>query len=198
MDRPLAIVKVGGSLYDLPDLATRLQVWLSAEENSRFRILLVPGGGLTADAIRTLDRHHRLGEEKSHWLALRALSLNAHFLASLLPSARVIGDGRACQHIWSENRIPILDPHEFARADEGRAGHLPHCWAVTSDALAARAAVVYDAAHLILLKSVTLPPGIDWHEAAQRGHVDALFAEVLRGAPEYLRVSSVNLRTWPD
>src|SRR5207248_9110984 len=58
------VVKVGGSLYDLPDLADRLRRWLSALAAPR--VLLVPGGGPTADVIRTFDQRHRLGEEASH------------------------------------------------------------------------------------------------------------------------------------
>ena len=189
-----AVVKVGGSLYDLPDLAARLHEWLADEWHGGDGVLVVPGGGPPADAVREWDRRHGLGEEKAHWLALRALALNAHFLASLLPYACVIVDVNLCEQIWSERRLPILDVHEFARADDQRPGRLPHSWAVTSDALAARVAVVAHARHLVLLKSAPMPTGVDWTEAGRLGLVDALFAEVLRDAPAELRVSLINLR----
>jgi aspartokinase-like uncharacterized kinase len=195
---PLTVVKVGGSLYDLPDLAIRVREWLIAELNSGFGALLVPGGGLTADAVRTLDRCHGLGEEKAHWLALHAMSLNAHFLTSLLPFGRVIEDENHCQRVWLEGDTPILDTYSFACADEERPSHLPHSWAVTSDALAARVAVVLQASELVLLKSTTIPPGLGWREAGRLGLVDAAFADVLRSAPPELRVRAVNLRTWPE
>jgi aspartokinase-like uncharacterized kinase len=195
MSPSLTVVKVGGSLYDLPDLAPRLRRWLAAERAGG--VLLVPGGGPAADVVRDFDRRHHLGEEASHWLALRALSLNVHFLAALLPSARVLHDVEAWHRAWQENSIPILDVFSFARADEARPDRLPHSWAVTSDALAARVAVVAQARELVLLKSTTIPPGMDWQEAGQRGLVDAMLTEVLRAAPD-LRVRAVNLRAWPE
>jgi aspartokinase-like uncharacterized kinase len=197
----VTVVKVGGSLYDLPDLGPRLHRWLalafprsSAGERADRRLVLVPGGGPLVDALRRLDHCHGLGEETSHWLALRALTVNAHFLAALLPSACVIGETGKLDHAWDNDLLPVLDVHAFARDDEYRPGRLPHSWAVTSDALAARIAVVLQAAELILLKSTTIPPGMDWREAGRRGLVDAPFAEVLRDAPADLRVRAVNLR----
>ena len=56
-------------------------------------ILLIPGGGPTADAIRTFDKAHGLGEEASHWLALHALALNAHFLVNLFPPGAQVVEG---------------------------------------------------------------------------------------------------------
>ncbi|HTU19407.1 MAG TPA: hypothetical protein VMG10_15205 [Gemmataceae bacterium] len=191
----IAVVKVGGSLYDLANLGPRLRRWLD-EQFADIRVVLVPGGGGTADMIRHLDRCHGLGEETSHWLALRALSLNAHFLAGLLPAAFVAGKLEALRAAWEKNRLPVLDVHEFARDDEERSGRLPHSWAVTSDAVAARVAVVVQARHLVLLKSATIPPGTSWKEAGRRGLVDAMFTEVLREAPADLQVSAVNLRRW--
>jgi aspartokinase-like uncharacterized kinase len=193
-----AVVKVGGSLYDWPDLAPRLHEWLVDQWNCDMGVLVIPGGGLTAEAVRQLDRSHELGDEKAHWLALRALTLNAHFLASLLPYACVIGEVKDCERIWSEGRVPILDVHEFACADDNSSGRLSHTWAVTSDALAARIAVVTRARHLVLLKSTTIPPEVSWTEAGQLGLVDEMFADVLRDAPTDLRVSAVNLRAWPN
>lgn len=189
----IAVVKVGGSLYDLPDLGPRLRLWL-AEQFADIRVVLVPGGGPLVDAIRHLDRCHGLGEEASHWLALRALSVNAYFLASLLPSAYVIGEVGELDRAWKNNRLPILDVHEFARSDDEKPGRLPHSWAATSDAFAARVAVVLRASQLVLLKSTTIPSESDWTEAGRLGLVDARFAEVVNDAPAHLHVHSHNLR----
>jgi aspartokinase-like uncharacterized kinase len=176
------VVKVGGSLYNLADLGPRLRAWL-AKQNAT-RMLLVPGGGPTADVIRAFDARHRLGEEAAHWLALRALTLNAHFLAHLLPGTTIIDDPARCP------RLALLDVHAFACADEGRLGCLPHDWRVTSDALAARVAVTTRADGLVLLKSRTLPSDLSWEEAGRQGFVDEMFAAVAAR----LRVQVVNLR----
>jgi aspartokinase-like uncharacterized kinase len=193
MSDPPTVIKVGGSLFNLPDLGERLQRWLATQETTN--LLLLPGGGPTTDVIRDLDQLQALGQEKAHWLALRALALNAHVLAAFLPTGEVVQEIAACSSCWAAGRLPILDAHAFARTDEGRPGCLPHVWDVTSDAIAARVAGVAGARALILLKSVTIPPGIDWIEAGQRGWVDPAFAGVLRQAPE-LRVSVVNFLEW--
>jgi aspartokinase-like uncharacterized kinase len=189
----MAVVKVGGSLYDLPDLAPRLRRWLAGLAGP---VLLVPGGGATADVVRDLDRRHGLGEDKAHWLALRSLTVNAHFLAALLPATRVVEDLQTCPEAWRAGLTPVLDAHAFAGADEGRPGRLPHAWAATSDSLAARVAAVGGARRLVLLKSVTVPAGMGWAEAGRLGLVDALFADLLRAGPSDLGVEAVNLAAW--
>jgi hypothetical protein len=65
---------------------------------------------------------------------------------------------------------------------------------VTSDSVAARAAVVARARRLVLLKSVTVPAGISWDEAGRCDLVDGWFARVLAQAPEPLAVCAVNMR----
>jgi aspartokinase-like uncharacterized kinase len=188
-DRPV-VVKVGGSLFDLPDLGSRLRAWL--DQPARRQVLLIPGGGAAADVIRTLDHVQRLGEEASHWLALRAMALNAHFLASMLPNGRVVGSLAECGELWQSRRLPILNAHRFALADEGQLGSLPHRWEVTSDSIAARVAIAAGADRLILLKSVDIPPETDWAAAGRGGLVDGYFGEVLQGSG--LIVEAVNLR----
>ncbi|HZT83482.1 MAG TPA: hypothetical protein VFA26_24845 [Gemmataceae bacterium] len=183
------VVKVGGSLFDLPDLGPRLRAWLAALPTPD--VLLVPGGGPTADVIRDLDRCHRLGEEAAHWLALRALALNAHFLAAVLPGAVVTASLESCGFLVSRGAVPVLDAHAFAHDDEGRPGCLPHTWDVTSDSLAARVALAAGARELVLLKSVSLPEPTDWAEEGRRGRVDPFFAGVAKALPA---VRAVNLR----
>jgi aspartokinase-like uncharacterized kinase len=186
---PLPLVaKVGGSLYDLPDLAERLDRWLGMAGSAP--VVLVPGGGRTTDGMRFLDRIHRLGEENSHWLALRALTVNAHFLARLIPDALVVpglpGGGEP-------TRTFIIDPVAFCLDDETRPGRLPHHWQVTSDSIAVRIAARASADGLVLLKSVAWPDTGDWAAAARAGVVDAYFPEALRQVPD-LSVRVVNLR----
>ena len=180
----LTIVKVGGSLYDLPDLGPRLSAWLATITGD---VILVPGGGPMVETIRQLDGIHHLGEETCHWLALRTLTLNAHFLARLLPLASIIDDP-----LRRTGPVCILDAHPFALADEARPGRLPHSWAVTSDSLALRTAIVAEAG-LVLLKSIEAP-------ATECGIssdlVDRHFAELLRQAQAGLVVEIVNLRAW--
>jgi aspartokinase-like uncharacterized kinase len=179
------VAKVGGSLYDLPDLRERVRTWMAGVAGP---VVLVPGGGAAADAVRHLDRVHGLGEEAAHWLALRALTVNAHFLGRLLEAPVVPSPG--------EETIGVLDPHAFCLADQGRSGALPHTWAATSDAIAARVADVAGA-DLVLLKSTDLPAAMSWSEAAAAGLVDETFDTIVRRAS--LRVTWVNLRSfdWP-
>lgn len=193
MTLPPTVIKVGGSLYDAPDLAARLGRWLEPFLRQRVPLLLVPGGGPTADVVRRFDRDHRLGEEAAHWLALRALALNAHFLAALLPRSAVARPDD-CPRLWRQGVLPVLDGHAFAREDEGRPGRLPHAWEVTSDSLAVRVADVLGAGRLVLLKSAPPPAGTDWAEAARRGFVDAYFAEALARRATAFPVEAVNLR----
>ena len=215
------VVKVGGSLYDLPDLGPLLGRWLDEQcsphapregphaeregyterphaerEGYTVPAVLVPGGGPAADVVRDLDRRHHLGEETAHWLALHAVTLNAHFLARLLRERNPVVSGAvaAWPGLWRRGVLPILDAHAFARADEALSDHLPHCWQATSDSMAARVALVAGARRLVLLKSVTIPAGISWEEAARQGYVDPLFAHILpHGSVE---VRAVNLRAW--
>jgi aspartokinase-like uncharacterized kinase len=184
------VVKVGGSLFDLPELGERLTTWLGT---LRREVILIAGGGAAAEMIRTLDHIHHLGEETCHWLALQSLRLTARLLCQMLPGSAVVNSLSRCRPAWQTGKVPILDLFAFATDDEGRPGTLPHCWDVSSDSLAARVAQVVAAREVVLLKSVTIPPGLTWVEAGRRGFVDAFFAMALG---QGLSARAVNLREW--
>lgn len=173
----MLVIKVGGSLFDLPNLAGRLRAFLHRRGDPDW--LLVPGGGPTADAVRLLDRWQAPGEDEAHWLALRACALNAHFLRILIPEAALVT--RPDRHTGPG----VLDPFAFLHADQGNPDCLPHRWEVTSDSVAARAAQVAAGPppsrpiHLVLLKSVTLPARTSWRQAAADGIIDSHLPAVL-------------------
>jgi len=182
MSSPI-VAKVGGSLFDLSELRDRLRVWLSGLRGRP--VLLVPGGGPVAEAIRRFHQTHRLDEGTAHWLALRVLTVNAHFLAALLDVRLVAAPGSLVE------QLGIIDAHAFCQLDEGQTGALEHSWRVTSDSIAARVAGVAGG-DLVLLKSTDLPEGLTWNEASRAGLVDEAFATAVSN--NRVHVSWVNLR----
>ena len=190
----MIVVKVGGSLYDHPHLGPGLRAYLDTLAPSP--VLLVPGGGDFANAVRKLDTTHQLGEEASHGLALWAVDLAGEFLHRLLnppnpptPFPKREGGANTAPPSLLGKGVGGLGSCDFLDT-------LPHTWAVTSDSIAARAAVAYRAERLVLLKSIDIPPGTPWVEAAQRGWVDPHFPTLVADAP--FPVEAINFRRWLD
>jgi len=166
----MIVVKVGGSLFDHPQLGPGLRAYLDSLAPTP--VLLVPGGGDVVEAIRRLDAIHALGEEVSHRLALSGMELTGEFLK------RLIGDN-----------LRITIPR-FDQCD------VPHSWDVTSDSIAARIARDHRAERLVLLKSVDVPVGTRWETAVALGWVDPYFPQIMAGTA--LAVEFVNFRRLLD
>jgi aspartokinase-like uncharacterized kinase len=188
--QPSSIVKLGGSLLGLPDLAARLANFLG--DFGRPRPILVAGGGEAVELLRRWDRIYGLGEEASHWIALRMLSITARVLEGLHADLALASSPDDCRLLWARGKVPVYDAFHFiADIDEDDSDPLPRRWRVTSDSIAARMAVTFGAPELILLKSASLPERITFAEAAEARLVDAHFPQV---APAIRRVVAVNLR----
>jgi aspartokinase-like uncharacterized kinase len=181
------IIKVGGSLFDWPELGPRLCAWLAA--NAPRETILVPGGGRFADIVRHLDRTHTLGDECAHRMALHAMTINAGLLTSIIPESCIIDGPDLAELLWEQNRLPVLDALAFCESDDADA--LPHTWEATSDSVAARLAAVAGAAELVLLKSAP-PPAGDLTAWVAAGYIDEWFPRVLAGTD--IRMRAVNLR----
>ena len=176
------VVKLGGSLLDLPDLAVRLDRFLKTWQDER--VLMLVGGGRVADVVRRWDQRHELGDEVAHWLAIRALTVTSQLVAGLVPRLTVVTTLDACAGLWQSDAVPLLDPFGFLTDDETReSGTLPHTWDVTGDSIAARVAEVAAARQLTLLKSTAAQVGLTRSEAARRELVDRHFPQAARRLP---------------
>ena len=190
----LAVIKVGGSLFDWPLLPGRLIAFLEAIQDGGLanRTVLIAGGGAAVDVIRTLDRLHRLGDETAHQLALHALDLTAVVLAAIVPGSVMIDEIEALAAAWERRLIPIMAPRRVLEAIESsHSDALPASWAVTSDTIAARIAAHLGADRLILLKSAPLPESATLEDAARLGLVDPILPAA---AGTLARVEYLNLR----
>jgi aspartokinase-like uncharacterized kinase len=114
-----------------------------SELSSSRPVLVVPGGGPFADAVRAVDAGGQLGDQLAHGLALAAMDQLGTVVAQLLP-AEAIATLRAPSGLGLLLAVPA-----FA----GRPG-VPESWAVTSDSLAVLAAGAIGAREVILLKAV--------------------------------------------
>jgi aspartokinase-like uncharacterized kinase len=191
--RPIRVVKVGGSLFDLPDLRARLTSWLS--EQSPAASVLIAGGGALADAIGEWDRIHKLGDAIAHWLCLDALRITASFLHAVLQWEQMYASPHDLKADLTGEQIDrcVFDPSSFATlvSKAGMQGTtLPCDWTVTSDSVAASVAQWLDAQELVLLKSA-LPQSNSIGDASRAGYVDEFFATL---GPKLRRIRCVNLR----
>lgn len=143
--RPEAVVKIGGSLSRRPAALRRLVRVVTRLSRTRL-LVVVPGGGAFADAVRRADRGFALGDTAAHWMAILAMDQYAYLLAGLADGAVVVRSPGALR----AGRLNVLAPSTWLL----RADPLPHSWRVTSDSLAAWIAGALGARRLVLMKDV--------------------------------------------
>ncbi|MEK6977767.1 MAG: amino acid kinase [Candidatus Hydrothermarchaeota archaeon] len=127
------VVKVGGSLMDH---AREVMGALEEEE-----ALIVPGGGIFADAVREAHRRHGLSEVAAHRMAIRAMDIYGLFLSDIsgIPATEAL-DAELPAVLLPSRLLSVRDPF------------VPS-WRVTSDTIACHVAHLAGA-ELVLLKAV--------------------------------------------
>ena len=173
------VIKLGGSFAASPYLADILDDIAAAT----VPVVLVPGGGPFADAVRTAQPRMGFGEAAAHRMALMAMAQFAEALASLAPGLRPSCGIAAIRAAWEGACVPVWSPWPLADGLET----LPESWQLTSDSLAAWLAGRLGAARLVMLKHRDPPASLA--EAVTSGLVDPLF-------PGYAAARSGAELTW--
>ena len=146
------VVKVGGGLLAHEgSLETVLNVLADVARDEP--LLIIPGGGPFADAVRDQDVRLTLTDDAAHWMAVLGMDQYAHLIASRMSRAVLVTDATEMSTALASRRIPVLAPYAWLR----RADPLPHSWEVTSDSIAAWIARAIAASRLVLVK----PPGAE-------------------------------------
>jgi len=142
-----AVVKVGGALLDAGDALARTISALELVARNR-TIVIVPGGGPFADAVRSVSEQHPLSDEDAHWMAILGMDQFAILLASRIRNAELVHRRGEVARAHARGKIPVLAPYGWLR----EADPLPHSWDVTSDSIAVWIASQVGALQLILIK----------------------------------------------
>jgi aspartokinase-like uncharacterized kinase len=143
-------VKIGGGLLAHAGCLDAVLAVIADVARDR-AILIVPGGGPFADAVREQDDRLGLSDDAAHWMALLAMDQYAHLIASRLAGSTLVWDAAAIARAVRAGGVPVLAPSSWLR----RVDPLPHSWNVTSDSIAAWVAGAIGARELVLIK----PPG---------------------------------------
>jgi aspartokinase-like uncharacterized kinase len=148
-ERSPLVVKIGGGLLREAGLDGLRRACAEAEAladavTGGRPVLVVPGGGPFADAVRAVDDQVGLADDVAHLLALRAMDQLGVLVRELMPAAELVSD------LVAPRALGVLDvAPAFADRPE-----VPQSWAVTSDSLAVFAAAAIGADEAVLLKPV--------------------------------------------
>ncbi len=178
------IIKVGGSLQKGKHFAdTCRQLGILGE---RYRIIIIPGGGLFADMVRDCDRDFNLDQDTSHWMAILAMNQFGYLISSLIPGSICTENIDEAKEYSGAYRPAILLPYRLIKDKDP----LLHSWDVTSDSIVAWIAGYMDAKKLLLIKSRNLPSDsytyrdfknpVDKEQLENTDIVDPMFCRIMK------------------
>ena len=146
------VIKLGGSLLGTPELAHWLTLFARYGDG---QLVIVPGGGIFADAVREAQRRTQCSDDTAHRMAVMAMDQYGMLLAGLNPAlVTASSELEIAERGWQHRAIVWL-PSAMVLADE----YIPASWQVTSDSLAAWLAAKLNAEQLVLVKSQRPDPG---------------------------------------
>ncbi len=157
------MVKLGGSHAFAP----HLRAWLRAIEAAAGRVVLVPGGGPFADAVRAAQPAMGFDDAAAHDMALLAMAQYGRALTSLASGLVLAGSLDAMRAAIAASRVPVWSPTAMLRGTD-----IPESWSVTSDSLALHLAHLLDAGRVVLVKHRAAEADADVAALAREGLVD--------------------------
>ena len=171
-NRPV-VVKLGGSFA----YSAHLRDWIEALAACAGRVVMVPGGGPFADAVRAAQAKMGFDDSAAHHMAVLAMEQYGRALISLNSSLSPADSVGAIRRTLKAARVPVWMPARMVLA----AADIAQSWDTTSDSLAAWLVGKIGAARLILVKRSELPPGrLRFEDLAAMGIVDKSLARHVR------------------
>jgi 5-(aminomethyl)-3-furanmethanol phosphate kinase len=169
------VVKLGGSFA----FSAVLTDWIRALASCAGRVVIVPGGGPFADAVRTAQRRMGFDYRAAHLMSLLAMEQYGHALICCDDLLRPAHSVECIERHLAAQRVPVWMPARMAAA----ALDVEPSWRVTSDSLAAWLSGAIGAGRLILVKHVGGLSGLErCQDLVAMGVVDEAFPQYLRKA----------------
>ena len=142
------VVKLGGSLLGTP----ALKGWLDAfAQFGDGKVVIVPGGGVFADAVRDAQAKTGIDDATAHKMAVVAMDQYATLMTCLNEDLVMASSELEIAERGLQHRAIVWKPSSMLLADN----ELPMSWDLSSDSLAAWLATKLNAQHLLVVKSIS-------------------------------------------
>ena len=174
------VLKIGGSLAE----SGRLRALLGLVRRARRSVVVVPGGGPFADAVRETQALLRFSDEAAHDMALLAMHQMAEAMIAIEPRLVAADTLIGMERAGRCRRIPLWLPSKLCAGDR----RLPRDWSIPSDGLAARLAERLGNVEVALVKSRTVRRTMAAKTLARQGIVDPVFPVIVERADLAWRV----------
>ena len=171
------MVKLGGSLGSLNVLGD----WLKALRN--IPVVIVPGGGIFADAVRSAQAQWHFDDRLAHRMAILAMRQYALMLSGIESNLTLASTETLLNNKAQDQRARCWLPDP----DELQGPYVEASWRVTSDSLAVWLAQRLGAKDLLLVKSISL--------LERRKTADALIQDGIidPAVPDFLENLTLNM-----
>lgn len=178
------IVKIGGSLLGTPELQHWLQIIATFGDG---KVVIVPGGSVFADAVRSAQQLSGIDDAKAHQLALLAMDQFGLLIAAMNPNLAIASSElELAERSWQHRGIVWL-PSKMVLADDS----ILKNWQVTSDSLSAWLANKLGAEQLLLIKSamfLNYKSPVTFEKVTDDNLVDASFANYVQAKTYDIRL----------
>lgn len=140
------VIKIGGSWIKNANLKKLVKLLANIKNQN---LIIVPGGGIFADAVREASKLNNLSEHKSHFLALKSTEIFGHMIKSFEQKIHVTKsiDSFKVKNLWLPSKI-LKNEKNFKKN-----------WESTSDSVATWLYSKIFASGLIFVKSISLGTG---------------------------------------
>jgi aspartokinase-like uncharacterized kinase len=144
-----AVIKLGGSLLENPAALKALGVTL-CRIGEKYRVMVVPGGGKFADAVRTVDEKFGLLAATSHRMAILAMDQYGLLLSHFIPHAHTCDSLTEAKRVSENKLVSIFLPSKLLLEEDP----FKPSWDITSDSIAAYLATKLHAAKTVFVTDV--------------------------------------------
>jgi aspartokinase-like uncharacterized kinase len=140
------VVKLGGSLMEdaLPVINALIPRFGSCGDKECISILIIPGGGLFANTVRSVCEKYSIKDDAAHWMAILAMEQYAYYIQD--QTGINIADSLECIPFG----VTMLLPYRTLKDKD----ELPHSWDVTADTIAAWIAKQFGAPSFVKVTDV--------------------------------------------
>ena len=144
----MILFKLGGSLLN----SGLMKIWIKfITDHFKGRAIIVPGGGLFANHIRSVQKNYNLEDDIAHDMALYSMSQMGLLISSVdRKSLHFCNTRNEISSVMEDNKVPIIGTFDFLKK---RIGSPNKNWSITSDSIALLTSKELQLNTLLIVKS---------------------------------------------